>query len=428
MSDQAVERIRLEGHIIDSLLLPKVLDLINRSGASFTIDDIHIGPRHQDASHAEITVRAADEEALQELLADLTVHGAVPLHPNDCRLAAADRDGVFPDGFCCSTNLPTWVRLDAEWLPVDLQEMDCGIVVDCEARTARCVPMHLVRTGERVVIGSGGVKIDPGHRVADDPDAFRFMASAVSSEKPKGVTVSDVAAQMRRTRAAGKKILLVGGPAIVHTGAVGHVCELIRKGYVQVLFAGNALAAHDIEHAFFRTSLGVHLSKGLPVEHGHENHLRAINRIRRVGGIAEAVDQGVLTSGIMYECVRHDVDYVLAGSIRDDGPLPGVITDALEAVAAMRERRDGVGFCLLVATMLHSIATGNILPASVYTACIDINPSTVTKLADRGTSHSLGIVTDVEPFLRSLVAELGEERGGEGEKGRGGEAAEGEGR
>jgi lysine-ketoglutarate reductase/saccharopine dehydrogenase-like protein (TIGR00300 family) len=232
------------------------------------------------------------------------------------------------------------------------------------------------------------------------------MSSGVSTEKPKGVAIRQIAQELFRNRRSGGKTLIVGGPAIVHTGSAGHLSQLIRRGYVQVLFAGNALATHDIEQALFGTSLGVHLEGGELAEAGHEHHLRAINRIRRAGGIRAAIDSGLLKSGIMYECERNQVDYLLAGSIRDDGPLPEVITDVLEAQRQMRAKIEGVTFCLMIATTLHSIAVGNLLPAWVSVVCVDINPSTVIKLGDRGSFQTVGLVTDVEPFLRSLVAEL----------------------
>jgi lysine-ketoglutarate reductase/saccharopine dehydrogenase-like protein (TIGR00300 family) len=232
------------------------------------------------------------------------------------------------------------------------------------------------------------------------------MASPVSSEKPKGVTVREIAAAMKRTREAGERILAVLGPAVVHTGSGEHISAMIRAGYLNVLFAGNALATHDIEQAIYGTSLGVSMDRGLPAEEGHEHHLRAINTIRRLGGIKNAVAKGVLKSGIMYECVKHNIPFVLAGSIRDDGPLPEVITDVLDAQQQMRDLIRGVGFGLMVATALHAIATGNLLPAWVKVACVDINPATVTKLADRGSHQTVGIVTDAEPFLRALVHEL----------------------
>jgi lysine-ketoglutarate reductase/saccharopine dehydrogenase-like protein (TIGR00300 family) len=256
-----------------------------------------------------------------------------------------------------------------------------------------------------IIVGHAGVRVLPVQR-SREVSMFGFMSSTVSSEKPKSISMRGVVEAIRSTRAAGSKVLLVGGPAIVHTGSAGHVARLIKRGWIQVLFAGNALATHDIEQAFYGTSLGVSLAHGEPIEHGHEHHLRAINTIRRAGGIAQAVSAGILTSGIMYECVRAGVEVVLAGSIRDDGPLPEVVTDTLVAQDRMRAAIKEVGFALLIATALHSIATGNLLPAWVKVVCVDINPATVTKLSDRGTFQTIGLVTDVEPFLRSLAAEL----------------------
>src|SRR5438132_9800599 len=283
--------------------------------------------------------------------------------------------------------------------------MECGILVGPEGGAARCIPMTEVRKGDSIVVGRQGLRVLPAEMSARQ-NLFEFMASPVSSEKPKGVTVREIAATMRRTREAGENILAVLGPAVVHTGGVEHVCKLIRGGYLQVLFAGNALASHDIEQALYGTSLGIWLDRGLPAEEGHEHHLRALNTIRRLGGIKAAIERGVLKSGIMYECVKHNVPFLLAGSIRDDGPLPEVVTDVLVAQRRMREMIQGVGFCLMVATMLHAIATGNLLPAWVKVACVDINPATVTKLTDRGSIQTVGVVTDAEPFLRALVNEL----------------------
>ncbi|HZY85108.1 MAG TPA: TIGR00300 family protein [Gemmataceae bacterium] len=400
-----VEEVEIRGHIIDSLLLPKVLDEILTHGGSYVIKDIRIGQRQDDTSHARIEVRAPTAEALREVLDAIHDHGAVPVTDEDCATVEADMDGAFPEGFYSTTNYRTQVRLGGEWVEVEDQEMDCGILVDAEGTAARCVPMTDVRRGDRVVVGRQGLRVFPAETTARQ-NLFEFMASPVSSEKPKGVTVREIAAAMRRTREAGEKLLAVLGPAVVHTGSVELICRLIRTGYLNVLFAGNALATHDIEQALYGTSLGISLDRGLPTEEGHEHHLRAINTIRRLGGIRTAVERGVLKSGIMYECVKHDVPFVLAGSIRDDGPLPEVITDVLEAQRRMREYVHGVGFCLMVATMLHSIATGNLLPAWVRVACVDINPATVTKLTDRGSIQTVGVVTDAEPFLRSLVAEL----------------------
>jgi lysine-ketoglutarate reductase/saccharopine dehydrogenase-like protein (TIGR00300 family) len=400
-----VEEVQLQGHIIDSLLLPKVLDEILTGGGSYVIKDIRVGQRQDDPSFARIEVRAPSAEALRELLEAIHDHGAVPVADSDCMTVPADMDGAFPEGFYSTTNYRTQVRLGGEWIDVEDQEMDCGILVDAEGTAARCIAMTDVRTGDRIVVGHKGLRVFPAESQARH-NLFEFMASPVSSEKPKGLTVREVALAMRRTREAGDKILAVLGPAVVHTGSVEHISQLIRHGYLNVLFAGNALATHDIELALYGTSLGISADHGLPTEEGHEHHLRAINTIRRLGGIKTAVERGVLRTGVMYECVKHQVPYVLAGSIRDDGPLPEVITDVLVAQRVMREHIRGVGFCLMVATMLHSIATGNLLPAWVKVACVDINPATVTKLTDRGSIQTVGVVTDAEPFLRALVSEL----------------------
>jgi lysine-ketoglutarate reductase/saccharopine dehydrogenase-like protein (TIGR00300 family) len=401
-----VEEVEIHGHIIDSLLLPKVLDQILTRGGSYAIKEIRVGQRQEDASHARIEVRAPSAEVLEQILDDIHDHGAVSVAAQDCASVAADMDGAFPEGFYSTTNHHTQVRLAGEWIDVEDQEMDCGILIDAEGASARCVPMTEVRTGDRIVTGRQGLRVLPGEQQVRH-SLFEFMASPVSSEKPKGVTVREIAQAMRRTRDAGEKILAVLGPAVVHTGSVEHICALIRMGYLNVLFAGNALATHDIELNLFGTSLGISADHGLPTEEGHEHHLRAINTVRRLGGIKTAVERGVIKSGIMHDCVRHNIPYVLCGSIRDDGPMPDVITDILVAQRVMREHVRGVGFALMIATALHAIATGNLLPAWVKVACVDINPATVTKLTDRGSIQTVGVVTDAEPFLRALVAELG---------------------
>ena len=400
-----VEEVEIGGHIIDSLILPKILDLITATGGSFEIKKIAIGHARQDPSYALVKVRAPSAERLRAILGEIYDHGAVPTAQHDCRLVSADMDGAFPEGFYSTTNQRTEIRLAGAWIEVADQEMDCGVIVDTASATARTIPMTDVRQGDQVVVGHAGVRVFPPER-AVEARGFDFMASSVSTEKPKGVAIRAIAAELRCARAEGGKILLVGGPAIVHTASGEHLIELIRRGYVDVLFAGNALATHDIEQSLFGTSLGVRLDQGDIVEGGHEHHLRAINRIRRAGGIRPAVEQGVLTSGIMYECVRRNVDYLLAGSIRDDGPLPDVITDVIEAQRQMRHKLKGVTFCLMVATTLHSVAVGNLLPAWVKVVCVDINPSTVIKLGDRWSFQTEGLVTYVEPFFRALVSDL----------------------
>lgn len=400
------ERVEISGHIIDSLLLPKILDEITAEGGDYEIEEIRVGHSRHDPSYARLQVRADSDEVLEEILVAIGQHGAAPVDPADCRLEPADMTGAFPEGFYCSTNEDTEIRVGGEWTPVTLQEMDCGVVYNPASESARCVPMADVQQGELVVIGRQGTRVHPVQRDTSGHDAFSFMHSTVSSEKPKGVTVRDIAHSMQAARAGNGRILVVAGPAVVHTGSRDLFSWLIEQGYVNVLFAGNALAAHDVEQSFFDTSLGISMAHGHAAEEGHEHHLRSINRIRRLGGLKQAVDADVLTSGIMYECVRREVPYVLAGSIRDDGPLPDVITDAVAAQARMRELSRDITFCLMIATTLHSIATGNLLPARVKVVCVDINPATVTKLADRGTFQTVGVVTDVEPFLRVLVQEL----------------------
>ncbi len=419
-----VEEIELQGHIIDSLLLPKVLDEILTRGGSYVIKEIKLGKRQVDPSRARIEIKADAHEQLNDILRAVHEHGAVSTTPRDCEYELADMNGAFPEHFYSTTNYRTQVRIAKDWIDVDDQEMDCGIVIDiplagrasdglrgpslarpANEPRARCIAMVHVKKGDPIVVGHQGVRVLPAETTARQ-SLFEFMSSAVSSEKPKGVTVREIAATMKRTKAAGEKILAVLGPAVVHTGSVEHICELIKLGFLDVLFAGNALATHDIEQALYGTSLGVWLDRGLPAEEGHEHHLRAINTIRRLGGIQNAVDKSILKSGIMYECIQHKIPFVLAGSIRDDGPLPEVVTDVLVAQDLMREKIKGVGFCLMTATMLHSIATGNLLPAAVKVACVDINPATVTKLADRGSHQTVGVVTDAEPFLRALVMEL----------------------
>ncbi|MBI3866415.1 MAG: TIGR00300 family protein [Planctomycetia bacterium] len=401
-----VEEVEIAGHIIDSLILPKVLDEIAALGGRHDIIEIKVGQNRKDPSFARLKIEAASAEALERILKSITRHGAVPVHVRDCELVAADMDGAFPEGFYCTTNEDTEIRLDDHWRPVQRQKMDAGIKVSADRQSGECVLMADVKQGEQIVVGRHGVRVLPQEREVRKLDAFGFMGSTVSSEKPKAITIREIAAAMRQAKAGSGKILVVAGPAVIHTGSSDLFSQLVRNGYVNVLFTGNALAAHDIEQALFGTSLGVSMEQGKVCEGGHEHHLRAINRIRRAGSIARAVETGTLTRGIMYECVKNGVPFVLAGSIRDDGPLPEVITDSRQAQKVMRDMTDGVTMCLMIATTLHSVAVGNLLPARVKVVCVDINPATVTKLADRGSFQTVGLVTDVEPFLRVLVTEL----------------------
>jgi lysine-ketoglutarate reductase/saccharopine dehydrogenase-like protein (TIGR00300 family) len=400
----------LEGHIIDSRLLPQVLDVIIAGGCDYELLEVDVGKTQTDVSRARIEVRAPSDDVLDRVLAQASDLGAQIPDTGDAALIAAAMDGVFPEGFYATTNLPTEVRIDGDWIPVSMPEMDCGIAVSSSAADgagARTIAMSDVRAGDRIVVGYQGVKVQPLERPRGTSGVFSFMSSEVSSEKPQALLVEQIAATARATRAAGRNICWVLGPAVVHTGSAGDLVRLIEAGWVDVVFAGNALATHDAEAAVYGTSLGVKLSEGSAVEHGHEHHLRTINRVRAAGSFEAAVASGVLTSGIMHALVARGIPYVLAGSVRDDGPMPGVITDMLEAQRAMRAHVPGIGMAIMVSTMLHSIATGNMLPSSVATVCVDINPSAVTKLIDRGSIQSIGMVTDVGLFLRQLADALG---------------------
>ena len=400
------EAVEIRGHLMDSGTLTKILDDIRGYGGDYVIHRFDVGKDHDDESYAEITVIAQPDQ-LPRLLMRLQGHGANLVEPGEVEIRPADRHGVFPDDFYSTTNLQTFVRLGGRWVEVENPEMDCGLVVDEDGQSVRTIPVSDVRRGDRIVCGARGVRVVPMIAAAERAgDPFEFMHSDVSSEKPQALLVRQIADQMRSVKAAGQKILWVAGPAVVHTGAAPAMVALVDAGYVDVLFAGNALATHDIEASLFGTSLGVDLSRGRGVEHGHEHHIRAINRIRRSGSIAAAVEQGVLTGGIMHAMVRADKPFVLVGSVRDDGPLPDVYTDVVDGQRAMRAGLTDVGFAIMVATMLHSVATGNMLPASIPLVCIDINPATVTKLADRGSAQARGIVTDIGLFLEQLAVDL----------------------
>lgn len=400
------ETIEIRGHILDNQTLPLVLDQIVSLGAEYRIDTIEIGRTREDTSHARVTVTAKDDATLQSVIELIARSGATALNRSDAALEPAPRDGVLPDDFYASTNLPTEILSAGKWLRVENAEMDCAFVVDKKKNRVRGLRMHRVKKGDQIVVGHAGIRVEAPGRGGAGKESFGFMGSAVSSEKPKHLVIREIARNIRAARKRGEKILFVGGPAIVHTGAGPHLEKIIRDGFIDILFAGNALAAHDIESSLFGTSLGVSLESGNPVEHGHEHHLRAINRIRAAGSIAAAVKKNIIPSGIMRACVEKKLPFVLAGSIRDDGPLPDVITDMPQAQDAMRALLPGVTIALMVGTTLLSIATGNMLPAVTRTICVDINPAVVTKLADRGTFQAIGLVTDAELFLRTLAKEL----------------------
>ncbi len=405
---RARETVEITGHLLDSGVLSRVLDDIREYDGDYVMDRFDVGHDVDDPSYVRIIVRADDDEALQRMLMRLQTKGVNMVDPGEANLVAAEEDGVFPDGFYSTTNLETEVRVEGRWTTVANPEMDCGLVVTGAGEDLRVatIPMSDVRAGMLLVCTAQGVRVQTPVQRRSGGDGFGFMESDVSSEKPQALLVRQVAEGIRGARAAGRRVLWVGGPGIVHTGAAPAMVALVEAGFVDVLFAGNALATHDIESSLYGTSLGVDLAHGRGVEHGHEHHIRALNTIRKAGSIATAVEQGVLRGGIMHALVTHHKDFVLVGSVRDDGPLPDVYTDVIEGQRAMRAGLADVGYAIMVATMLHSVATGNILPASIPLVCVDINPATVTKLADRGSAQARGIVTDVGLFLEQLTLEL----------------------
>lgn len=400
--------VELRGHIIDSLMLPRIMEELMGLGVEYEIQQLDVGHRQSDTSYARLELSSPSDVLLATALREIQAFGASPVDVVDATFAPAPADGVFPEHFFATTNLETEVHLGGVgWTRVRYPEMDCGIVV--REGVPQCEPMSDVHCGEPVLLTGGGIRMSPVERPRGTTPMFGFMGSTISSEKPKGSVIRQAAEWMRIARREGKQILVVAGPAVVHTGSRESFVRLIETGYVDTVFAGNALAVHDIEIAFFGTSLGVPLDGGPSLDSGHEHHVRAINRIRAAGSIRAAVESGALTSGIMHACTVRGTDVVLCGSIRDDGPLPDVITDVIASQRAMRSRvREGVGIALMLSSMLHSIAVGNLLPASVPTVCVDINPSVHTKLADRGSFQTVGLVMDVGSFLSDLLAVLSE--------------------
>ncbi len=397
------ELIELHGHIIDSWTLPRAWDIIMDRGGNFAVEEMRVGASKTEPSYARLKIEAPSDEILERILSELQQFGAVLVHGTDAQTVAVEQKGVLPPKFYSTTNLPTQVRLNGQWVDVEGIEMDVVVVIDQARAYSR--PMHEVQVGDQVVVGLDGIRVQPFER-ARDRESFAFMQSSVSSEKVKVLAIHEIARQMKETRARHGKILFVLGPAVIHTGAGRYIADLIRRDYVQVIFGGNAIVTHDVESALFGTSLGVDLRSGEQVEGGHRNHLRAINAIRALGSLEKAIETGLLREGITYEVMKRNIPMVLAGSIRDDGPMPGVINDMQEAQREMRKEVQGVEMAIMVASMLHAIATGNLLPSTVRTVVVDINPAVVTKLADRGSFQAAGLVTDAELFLRELAEAL----------------------
>jgi lysine-ketoglutarate reductase/saccharopine dehydrogenase-like protein (TIGR00300 family) len=404
--------IHLEGHLLDSGLVNQVLDTIVAGGGSFQVLNFNLGEQRQDASVAKVKVSAPDAAVMADIMGQLIDLGAVGVteEVSEAHLELVTQAGVAPDDFYVSTIYPTEVLIAGQWVKVQGQRMDGAIAVtkSPEASVARCKLLRDLKVGEFVVVGSEGIRTKRNATTLkkSSTEEFSFMGAGVSSERRVELVVEQIAWDLRRIRDQGGKAVVTAGPVVIHTGGSEHLNKLIREGYVHALLGGNAIAVHDIEQSLMGTSLGVDMQRGVSVHGGHRHHLKAINTIRRCGSIAKAVEQGVLRSGVMYECVKHNVPFSLAGSIRDDGPLPDTKMDLLEAQADYARLIEGADLILMLSSMLHSIGVGNMTPAGVKMVCVDINPAVVTKLSDRGSIESIGVVTDVGLFLSLLVQQL----------------------
>jgi len=403
MSDHVVH-LQAEGHLIDTGLMSRFLDLIVENGAAYELRHFDIGRRVEDFSKLQFTIRG-EMAVVERVVADLVSQGCVVEGDHPVTLRPSEGDKTVPDDFYSTTNHRSDVFVGGEWIPVQDQRMDACLVVDPERRTARCVKLRDIHRGDRVVCGGAGVRVHLPFKSKETKD-FVFMANDVSSERRVERMVEVIAEEMQAIRARGGRTIVVAGPVVVHTGGGEHLGRLIHAGYVQALLAGNAVAVHDVERALYGTSLGVDLRSGIPVHEGHMNHMRAINAINKCGSLTAAVEQGVLREGIIFHCVKAGVPFVLAGSIRDDGPLPDTIMDLLVAQSRTAEQITGADMELILSTMLHGIGVGNMTPSWVRTVCVDINPAVVTKLVDRGSAQAVGIVTDVGLFLRLLADAL----------------------
>ena len=397
------ETVDADGHLIDSGDLQAILTTVVEHGATYEILHFDVGRTNSDASRLSMRVATESQESLDHLLATLSTFGCYVKGAPDAIVRVNDIDGAAPIDFYSTTNHLTQVLIGGQWVTAESQRMDAGIIVD--GARAICRKLRDLRAGDRVVCGMQGIRVKPDLQDRDKP-TFGFMSNDVSSERRVEVAVARVAQMLREAKASGQKIAFVAGPVVVHTGGAEYFCELIRAGYVDVILSGNALAVHDIESALSGTSLGIDLDTGRPVEHGHRNHMRAINAIRRAGGIGAAVASGLLTRGVMHACHTHDVPYVLAGSIRDDGPLPETVMDLSEAQNRYAEALKPVGVVIMLSSMLHSIGVGNMVPSWVKVVSVDINPAVVTKLSDRGSTQTVGVVTDVGLFLHQLAIAL----------------------
>ncbi len=401
------ETVAAEGHLVDSQILSKIMDRVIECGAAYEILDFHLGRTNEEISRLKMRVNADSQGTLEKTLEELVELGCYETEIANVTTRPAEADRVVPDDFYSTTNHRTFVRDQGQWIEVSKQRMDGVIVMTKEGDTvhAECRKLRDVRQGEWIVCGAHGVRIQPEFKERDRL-GFAFMSNDISSERRSETAVRKIAELMRQVKSENGKIVFVAGPVVVHTGGTRPFCDIIRGGYVDALLAGNALAVHDIEHVLYGTSLGVDLEHGVPIEEGHKNHMRAINAVNRYGSIAGAVKGGLLKFGVMYECVQRGVPFVLAGSIRDDGPLPDTEMDLIQAQEKYAEQLVGAKMVICLSSMLHSIGVGNMTPSWVRMVCVDINPAVVTKLSDRGSAQTVGVVTDVGTFLTLLAQQL----------------------
>ncbi len=401
------KEVEVEGHLIDSMILTKIWDRIIELGGDFETLEFRVGKHKTDTSYIRMVVKGKNPENLEGILNEIYSLGAVPIETAESIVAPAPDDMIFPNNFYSTTNNPTQVFFDGKWIEVEDTMMDKVIVINTVTKRAHCKPIREVKKGDLIVVGETGVRVKPPERSRESTGIFKFMSSSSSSEKPAPAVIRQIAQDLHSVKRAGGKIAVVAGPAVVHTGAAGALASLIRGGYVDVLLTGNALAVHDVEADVLKTSLGVSLKEGVPDVRGCRNHIVAINEVYKAGDLKAAVEKGVLKSGIIYECVKKGVPFVLAGSIRDDGPLPDVITDTVVAQQEYKRRLKDVTMVLMLASTLHAIAVGNMLPSTVKLVCVDINPASVTKLLDRGSTQAVGVVSDIGTLLPLLAEEIG---------------------
>lgn len=407
MADGKFEQeVEVSGHLIDSMILTRIFDSVMDLKGDFQVLEFTVGKKKKDPSYARLMVRGKTQQHLEDILELVYRAGAQPVSVQEARLEPAPKDMVMPDDFYSTTNNATQVYYRGKWIGVQNMMMDKCIVVDTQRKTAECKMVRDIVKGDMVVVGERGIKIIPLERPREGIDIFQFMSSASSSERPTQHIARKVATDIYSTKKEGGKIVVVSGPVLVHSGAAEALASLIRMGYVDGLLAGNALAVHDVENALMGTSLGMRVKDGTLAVRGHRNHMQAVNEVFKAGGLKAMVQKKILKSGVMYECVMNDVPFVLAGSIRDDGPLPDVVTDVVEAQRKYKQIVHGARMVLMLSTMLHSIAVGNMLPASVKVVAVDISQPVVTKLIDRGTAQAIGIVTDVGAFLPIVVDHL----------------------